>query len=110
MEMDNYYFLVIYNRTANEINSLFNELVYLDKQLSILQAKNTLSNEDKKLYDEYTSLGQSYYKRFSFLEEKIKVLNLVKENKNITTYNENDNSDNYDDLFNKISNSLKDEF
>ena len=111
MEMDNYYFLVIYNRTAKELNMLFNELVYLDKKLSILQDKDTLSYDDKKLYEEYTVLGQSYYKRFSFLEEKIKVLDSVKEKKNINTHKKTDDiNNNYDNLFNNIDNLSKDEF
>lgn len=111
MEMDNYYFLVIYNRTAKELNMLFNELVYLDKKLSILQDKDTLSYDDKKLYEEYTVLGQLYYKRFSFLEEKIKVLDSVKEKKNISTHKKTDDiNNNYDILFYNIDNLSKDEF
>lgn len=100
LEMDNYSFLIIYNRTAKELNSLFNELVYLDKELGFLQDKDVLDYEDTIKYSEYTLLGQSYYERFSFLEEKIKILNIAKDKKNLNSFKNNSSSDDiHDDLF-----------
>lgn len=86
LEMDNYSFLIIYNRTAKELNNLFNELVYLDKELGFLQDKDVLDYEDTIKYNEYTLLGQLYYERFSFLEKKIKILNIAKDKKNLNSF------------------------
>lgn len=100
LEMDNYSFLIIYNRTAKELNNLFNELVYLDRELGFLQDKGTLDYEDTLKYNEYTLLGQSYYERFNFLEEKIKILNVAKDNKNLNSFKDNSSSDDiHDNLF-----------
>ena len=106
LEMDNYSFLIIYNRTAKELNSLFNELVYLDKELGFLQDKGVLDYEDTIKYNEYTLLGQSYYERFSFLEEKIKILNIAKDRKNLNSFKDDSSSDDiHDNLFDFFDNN-----
>lgn len=89
LEIDNCCFLDIYNKTAKEFNILFNELVNLDKELSILQAKSNLTDIEKELYDRYTTLGKHYYERYNFLENKTNILNEVLDKKNISLYKEN---------------------
>lgn len=90
LEMDTVYFLNIYERTAIELDKKFNELIDLDKKLTFLKRKGTLNKNETELYDKYVSLGQTYYERYSFLEDKITVLDKVINERGIILFDKKD--------------------
>lgn len=93
LEMDDFYFLNIYHKTAMELDEKFNELVQLDKKITFLKRKGSLNKQEEILYNEYVDLGQFHYERYSFLEDKMTILDKVfKERKNILSNNKDLNS------------------
>lgn len=90
MEMDMFSFVKIYERTAIEIDHKFNELIELDKKLTALSRKNSLTHKETILYDDYVNRGQIKYERYSFLEDKIAILDKVRENKGWKLFDEID--------------------
>lgn len=93
LEMDEFYFLNIYHKTAMELDEKFNELVQLDKKITFLKRKGSLNKQEEILYNEYVDLGQFHYERYSFLEDKMTILDKVfKERKNILSNNKDLNS------------------
>lgn len=90
MEMDMFSFVKIYERTAIEIDHKFNELIELDKKLTALNRKNSLTHKETILYDDYVNRGQIKYERYSFLEDKIAILDKVRKNKGWKLFDEID--------------------
>lgn len=93
LEMDLVYFLNIYERTAMELDNKFNELIDLDKKITFLKRKGKLDKKETQLYDTYVNLGQSYYERYSFLEDKINILDKVVNERGIILFDNKDLSD-----------------
>lgn len=90
LEMNTLSFLNIYEKTAMELDTKFNKLIDLDKKISALKRKGKLTKIDTVLYEKYVKLGQSCYERYSFLEDKLEVLNRALEEKEITLFNNQD--------------------
>lgn len=90
LEMDTVYFLNIYEKTAIELDKKFNELIDLDKKITFLKRKGTLDNNETELYEKYVNLGQIYYERYSFLEDKITVLDKVISERGIILFDKKD--------------------
>lgn len=90
LEMDEFYFLNIYHKTAMELDEKFNELVQLDKKITFLKRKGSLNKQEEALYNEYVDLGQFHYERYSFLEDKMTILDKVLKKRKIILSNNKD--------------------
>lgn len=75
LTLDLYSLFRIHNEASTELESIFNELIDVDKKLTSLKRKSHLNQEDNKDISCYTNLGQLKYDRYIFLEEKIEILN-----------------------------------
>lgn len=90
MDMDTFSFFEIYERTSLEAEYIFEKLINLDKKLDILKRKKFLSKEDQLLYNECIELGQHYYSRYGFLDDKLRIMDMVKEKKDYNLLTESD--------------------
>lgn len=90
LEMDEFYFLNIYHKTAMELDEKFNELIQLDKKITFLKRKGSLNKQEEILYNEYVDLGQFHYERYSFLEDKMTILDKVLKKRKIALSNNKD--------------------
>ena len=78
LNMDILSFTNIYDKTSMEIDYRFSELIELDEEISRLKRKTSLNNDDNMNYEKCLSLGQYNYERYIFLEEKMKILEEVR--------------------------------
>lgn len=74
--------LDIYQKCIKEMDEILSNLNQLNKNLDETRKCYTISNKQKVAYNELITCGRKYYERYSFLEEKVDILEMAMERMN----------------------------
>ena len=72
----------IYQKCIKEMDDILSNLSQLNKELDDIKKGYAISTKQNTTYNELIISGRKYYERYSFLEEKVDILEMAMERMN----------------------------